>query len=78
MNINGSRCRELAAALQAEIDCPYRCGGYFAQEDPTLDLDTKPAQAHEMIISGKISAGMIPKVEACIRALNNDVSRSYY
>jgi acetylglutamate kinase len=30
-----------------------------------------------MIISGRISEGMIPKVEACIHALNNNVSRTH-
>ncbi|MGI6308971.1 MAG: acetylglutamate kinase [Dethiobacteria bacterium] len=81
LNINADHVAgELAAALQAEkLIVLTDVEGIFAQEgDPdTLISTLSRRRAHEMIISGKISAGMIPKVEACIRALNNDVSRTH-
>jgi acetylglutamate kinase len=47
-------------------------------EDPgSLISSLHRQKVREMIISGKISSGMIPKVEACVRALNNNVSRTH-
>ena len=47
-------------------------------EDPgSLISSLHHQKVREMIISGKISSGMIPKVEACVRALNNNVSRTH-
>ena len=34
-------------------------------------------QARKLVASGKISAGMIPKVEACIKAVENGVPRTH-
>ncbi len=81
LNINADHVAgELAAALQAEklilltdvegiLEVPGR------QE--TLISSVTRQQARDMIISGSISSGMIPKVEACIRALNSGVSRTH-
>ncbi len=81
LNINADHVAgELAAALQAEklilltdvegiLEVPGR------QE--TLISSVTRQQARDMIISGNISSGMIPKVEACIRALNSGVSRTH-
>ena len=81
LNINADHVAgELAAALQAEkLIVLTDVEGIFVQEDDpgTLISTLSRRRAQEMIISGEISAGMIPKVEACIRALNNDVSRTH-
>ncbi|NMB34849.1 MAG: acetylglutamate kinase [Firmicutes bacterium] len=81
LNVNADHVAgELAAALQAEkLIVLTDVEGIFAQEDDpdTLISTLSRRKAQEMIISGEISAGMIPKVEACIRALNNDVARTH-
>ena len=49
---------------------------FFTDVDGVLDADGKiistltDAEAHELIASGQASGGMIPKIEACIRALD--------
>jgi acetylglutamate kinase len=81
LNINADHVAgELAAALQAEkLIILTDVEGIFSDpEDPaTLISSISRQKAREMIISGEISTGMIPKVEACVRALNNNVSRTH-
>jgi acetylglutamate kinase len=81
LNINADHVAgELAAALGAEkLIILTDVEGIFAEPgDPgTLISSLQRQKVREMIISGEISAGMIPKVEACVRALNNNVSRTH-
>jgi len=43
-------------------------------DDPASLLPRVPAEiAREMIVSGAISGGMIPKIEGCLRAIDNGV-----
>jgi acetylglutamate kinase len=81
LNINADHVAgELAAALQAEklilltdVEGILEVPG----KQETLISSVKRQQARDMIISGNISSGMIPKVEACIRALNSGVARTH-
>ena len=81
LNINAdSAAGELAAALRAEklIILTDVEGISARQGDATRLISSLHRQrAREMIISGDISSGMIPKVEACIKALNNNVRRTH-
>lgn len=81
LNINADHVAgELAAALGAEklIILTDVEGILEKPEDPgSLISSLHRQKVREMIISGKISSGMIPKVEACVRALNNNVSRTH-
>ncbi len=81
LNINADHVAgELAAALGAEklIILTDVEGILENPEDPgSLISSLHHQKVREMIISGKISSGMIPKVEACVRALNNNVSRTH-
>ncbi len=81
LNVNADHVAgELAAALQAEkLIVLTDVEGIFAQggSADALISTLGRRKAQEMIITGEISAGMIPKVEACIRALNNDVARTH-
>ncbi|MEW5921319.1 MAG: acetylglutamate kinase [Bacillota bacterium] len=81
LNINADHVAgELAAALTAEklIILTDVEGIMKKQGDSTSLISSLNRQkAREMIISGEISSGMIPKVEACVRALNNDVKRTH-
>lgn len=70
----------LAAALKADklIMLTDVEGIFEDPKDPktlisTLQID----RAHKMIEEGKIDGGMIPKVEACIRALEAGVARTH-
>jgi acetylglutamate kinase len=46
--------------------------------DPSSLISTLPkAQATSMIAEGKITRGMIPKVEACLIALAHEVNRTH-
>lgn len=80
-NINADHVAgELAAALGAEkLIILTDVEGIFADRENSSALISSlhRQKAREMIITGKISAGMIPKVEACVRALNNNVSRTH-
>ncbi len=70
LNVNAdSAAGEIAAALEAErliflTDVPGVCQS-SGQPIPELS----PAEAREIMASGVITGGMIPKVEACFRAL---------
>lgn len=81
LNINADHVAgELAAALRAEklIILTDVEGISARQGDATRLISSLHRQrAREMIISGDISSGMIPKVEACIKALNNNVRRTH-
>jgi acetylglutamate kinase len=81
LNINADHVAgELAAALSAEkLILLTDVEGIFAdQSDPSSLISSLPkAKALEMIEQGKISKGMIPKVEACLTALENEVSRTH-
>jgi len=80
-NINADAVAgDLAAALKADkLIMLTDVEGIFAEEgDPTtlisaLEVD----RARRMIQEGRISGGMIPKVEACIRALEAGVPRTH-
>lgn len=81
LNINADHVAgELAASLRAEkLILLTDVEGIFARQgDKTSLISSLHRQrAREMIISGEISSGMIPKVEACIKALNNNVRRTH-
>lgn len=81
LNINADHVAgELAAAMKAEkLILLTDVEGILAEpgNPETLISSLSRQEARNMIISGEISSGMIPKVEACIRALNNGVSRTH-
>ncbi len=81
LNINADHVAgELAAALTAEklIVLTDVEGILTKSGDPTSLISSLHRQkAREMIITGEISKGMIPKVEACVHALNNNVQRTH-
>ena len=80
-NINADTVAgELAAALQAEklIILTDTEGIYADPEDPSSLLSTiNIEKARAMIGHGQIDGGMVPKVEACIHALQQGVSRTH-
>jgi acetylglutamate kinase len=81
LNINADHVAgQLAAALRAEkLILLTDVEGIFA--DPALPgslISTLPKeQALAMIRAGKINKGMIPKVEACLMALEQGVGRTH-
>jgi len=81
LNINADHVAgELAAALKAEkLIILTDVEGIFLDEKDktTLISSLQRRRARQMILSGEISTGMVPKVDACIRALNNDVRRTH-
>lgn len=81
LNINADHVAgEMAAALGAEkLMILTDVEGIFEDPKDTSSLiATLPrAQAMEMISRGKISQGMIPKVEACLKALEHEVRRTH-
>jgi len=80
-NINADTAAgELAAALQAEklimlTDVEGIFGDY--EDKSSLISLLQIEQAYEMINQSKIEGGMIPKVEACITALQGGVNRTH-
>lgn len=71
---------EIAGALEAEklllltdVEGIYRD---YQDKDSFISTLTL-AQAREMILSGKIDGGMIPKVEACVRALTGGANKTH-
>jgi acetylglutamate kinase len=80
-NINADTVAgELAAALQAErlvllTDTP---GILERPEDPgTLISSLTPPQAERLLENETVTGGMIPKVRACLRALEAGVSKTH-
>lgn len=80
-NINADTVAgELAAALQAErlillTDTP---GILERSDDPSTLLSTlNPRQAELLIDNGVVTGGMIPKVRACLRALEAGVGKTH-
>ena len=71
---------EVAAALKAEkfVVVSDTHGIRRVAEDPeTVAVSLTEAEIRKMIESGAISGGMLPKVEACLRALDAGVSRTH-
>ncbi|HHU76409.1 MAG TPA: acetylglutamate kinase [Firmicutes bacterium] len=81
LNINADHVAgELAAALRAEkLILLTDVEGISTRQGDSSGLISSlhRQKAREMIATGEISAGMIPKVEACIKALNNNVRRTH-
>jgi len=80
-NINADYAAgEIAAALTAaKLIMMTDVAGVLAdRSDPgSLISELSAAQARKMISTGRIDKGMIPKVEACIRALEGGVERTH-
>lgn len=71
---------EVAAALRAE-KLVIVSDTHGIRRDPkdaeSLISEANEEQIREMIASGVISSGMLPKVEACLRALEGGVKRTH-
>ncbi|HHY19421.1 MAG TPA: acetylglutamate kinase [Firmicutes bacterium] len=80
-NINADEVAgEVAAALKAEkLIVLTNVEGIFLdpQKPETLITALQGTKAKRMIENGVISSGMIPKVEACIKALEGGVNRTH-
>jgi acetylglutamate kinase len=80
-NINADSCAsEIAIALNAEkMIILTDVDGIIDEENGNKKLISKLSSKEclELIESGKISSGMIPKVKACIKALSLKVSRTH-
>ncbi|MDI3281565.1 MAG: acetylglutamate kinase, partial [Bacillota bacterium] len=80
-NINADTVAgELAVALEAEkLIMLTDVEGIFARRgDPASLISSLPvARARALIAAGEIDGGMIPKVEACIRAVEGGVGRTH-
>lgn len=80
-NINADTAAgAVATALRAEklivlSDIP----GLLAdvQDETSLISQLSPAQAQELVAQGKVSKGMIPKLEACLLAIEGGVPRAH-
>ncbi len=71
LNLNADTAAgEIAAALQAEKLISLTDVPGIKDKDGTLISHCDRARAEELIQSGVISGGMIPKVQACLRALD--------
>lgn len=81
LNINADHVAgELAAALSAEkLILLTDVEGIFSDpSDPDSLISSLPkTKALTMIDEGKINKGMIPKVEACLTALEHEVDRTH-
>jgi acetylglutamate kinase len=81
LNCNAdSAAGEIAAALRAEkfVLVSDTHGIRREVDDPNSVASTlSEAQIREMIADGTISAGMLPKVDACLRALSAGVKRTH-
>jgi len=81
LNINADHVAgEIAAALSAEkLMILTDVEGIFEDPQDTSSLISSlpREQALDMIKRGKISEGMIPKVEACLQALEHEVRRTH-
>ncbi len=80
-NINADTVAgEIAAALKAEklMFLTDINGIYMDPNDPdTLIPEISVSRIHELIKSGSISGGMIPKVQGCINAVEKGVTRTH-
>jgi acetylglutamate kinase len=80
-NINADSCAsEIAIALNAEkMIILTDVDGIIDEENGNKKLISKlgAKECLELIESGKISSGMIPKVKACIKALSLKVNRTH-
>ena len=80
-NVNADTVAEsLAVALKAQklIFLTGAPGVLRDRNDPsTLVTFADPEELGSLIASGSIQAGMLPKVEACIRAATNGVERTH-
>jgi acetylglutamate kinase len=71
LNLNADTAAgEIAAALQAEKLISLTDVAGVKDKDGRLISRVERAQAQELIQSGVIAGGMIPKVQACLRALD--------
>ncbi len=71
---------EIAAALKAEkLVMLTDVEGIFADPSKPESLITalQAGRAKRMIETGTISSGMIPKVEACVKAIESGVNRTH-
>lgn len=80
-NVNGDTVAEaLAVALKAQklIFLTGAPGVLRDPDDPsTLVAFADPEELGAMMASGTVAGGMLPKVEACIRAATNGVERTH-
>ena len=80
LNINADHAAgELAGALQAEklILLTDVEGVYRQQNNGSFISAIKEKEIRDLIREGQINGGMIPKVEACLRALKQGVARTH-
>lgn len=80
LNINADHAAgELAGALQAEklIILTDVEGVYRQAADDGFISEIKEKEIRALIEAGQINGGMIPKVEACLRALKEGVARTH-
>lgn len=81
LNLNADTvAAELASALNAEklillTDVPGVLEN--PEDEDSLISKLSKKKAKQLIKSGKITEGMIPKVESCIKGLDNGVNRSH-
>lgn len=81
LNINADHAAgELAGALQAEkLIILTDVEGVYRQTQAGLKFISKITEKEisDLVEEGQINGGMIPKVEACLRALNKGVARTH-
>jgi len=81
LNLNADTVAgEIAASVGAEkLIMMTDVTGIYGKfgDDSTLISELRAADARKMIAGGKIGSGMIPKVEACMRALEAGVPRTH-
>lgn len=71
LNINGDTAAgELAAALCAEKLIFFTDVSGIKDSEGKVLSQVTPAEAEQLITSGVVNGGMIPKVRACLKALN--------
>ncbi len=81
LNINADHAAgEIAAALQAEkLIVLTDVEGIYRQTDAGIEFisEISGSEARELIRTGGINGGMIPKVESCLQALDAGVNRTH-
>jgi len=81
LNVNADHIAgEIAAEVGAEkLIMMTDVAGIYGNfgDDSTFISELHVADARKMIASGKIGSGMIPKVEACVTALDGGVPRTH-